>query len=75
MTVIKSIEDREGLRCIDLIAHADGTFGFKEFRRDPEDAGRWTLISDYSALVCSTEDEAWRRAAAAVGWFKPPKTT
>jgi hypothetical protein len=73
MTAIKSIEDAERLRCIDLIAHADGTFGFKEFRRDPEDAGRWTLISDYSALNCTTEEEAWRRAAAAIRWFKPPR--
>jgi hypothetical protein len=75
MTVLQSIEDTEGLRCIDLIAHDDGTFGFKEFRRDPEDAGRWTLIADYSELNCATKDETWRRAAAAIGWFKLPGAT
>jgi hypothetical protein len=41
VTVIQSIEDADGLRCVDLIAHPDGTFAFKEFRRDPEDGGRW----------------------------------
>jgi hypothetical protein len=41
--VIQSIEDADGLRCVDLIAHRDGTFAFKEFRRDPEDGGRWTM--------------------------------
>jgi hypothetical protein len=71
MSVIQSVQDVDGLRCVDLIAHADGTFGFKEFRRDPEDAGRWTLIADYSELHCASKDEAWRRAAAAIGWFKP----
>ena len=75
MTVIRSIEDAEGRRCVDLIEHADGTFGFKECRRDPEDAGRWTLITDYSNLACTTKDEALRRAAAAIGWFKPPSPT
>jgi len=72
VTVIQSIEDADGLRCIDLIAHPDGTFAFKEFRRDPEDGGRWTLIADYSALKCVTKDEAWQQATAAIGWYKPP---
>jgi hypothetical protein len=40
VTVIQSIEDADGLGCVDLIAHPDGTFAFKEFRRDPEDGGR-----------------------------------
>jgi hypothetical protein len=74
VTVIQSIEDADGLRCVDLIAHPDGTFAFKEFRRDPEDGGRWTLIADYSALNCVTKDEAWQRATVAIGWFKSPPT-
>ena len=61
MTVIQSIEDADGLRCVDLIAHPDGTFAFKEFRRDPEDGGRWTLIADYSALIRHLPARAKRR--------------
>jgi len=26
-------------RCVDVFARPDGTFGFEEFRRDPEDMG------------------------------------
>jgi hypothetical protein len=26
-----------------IFERPDGSYGFKEFRRDPEDAGRWTL--------------------------------
>jgi hypothetical protein len=72
MGVIQSIEDAEGMRCIDVIQHADNRFGFKEFRRDPEDGGRWTLIADYSRPGWDTKDEALRRAASVVGWFKQP---
>src|SRR5262249_54237285 len=32
-----SLEDADGFRCIDIIERGDGSFGFKEFRRDPED--------------------------------------
>ncbi|HEY2564091.1 MAG TPA: hypothetical protein VGI44_10300, partial [Acidimicrobiales bacterium] len=26
-------------RCVDIFSRPDGTFGFEEFRRDPEDMG------------------------------------
>ena len=42
---IKSLHNAEIDRCVDIIKHEDGTFGFKEFRRDPEDRGGWTLVS------------------------------
>jgi hypothetical protein len=74
MGVIQSIEDTDGLRCIDFIQHTNGTFGFKEFRRDPEDGGRWTLIADYSQPGWDTKDEAQRRAASVIAWFKRPTT-
>jgi hypothetical protein len=42
---ISSLHNDEVDRCVDIIRHVDGTFGFKEFRRDPEDRGGWTLVS------------------------------
>ena len=36
----------------------DGTFGFKEFRRDPEDAGGWTLVSDTPGAIFATQEQA-----------------
>ena len=72
MKVVDSLEDTEGARCVDLILRDDGSFGFKEFRRDPEDGGRWTLVADYSALRYPTGDEALSAAADAIGWFDRP---
>jgi hypothetical protein len=28
-----------------VFARPDGSFGFEEFRRDPEDVGAWTPVS------------------------------
>jgi hypothetical protein len=67
--VLTSLEDPEGFRCVDIFVRVDGTFGFKEFRRDPEDAGRWTLIGDFSAVVYSTQDEALQAARENISWF------
>jgi hypothetical protein len=41
-------------RCVDIFSRPDGTFGFEEFRRDPEDMGAWTPIAYYSG---PTRDE------------------
>ncbi len=70
--VLKSFEDADGFRCVDIFRRADGTFGFKEFRRDPEDAGRWTLVEDFSHFVFPAESEAIDAAAREVAWFRKP---
>ena len=67
--VIRSLEDADGFRCVDIFERPDGTYGFKEFRRDPEDAGRWTLVADYSHHSCATTDDALRVAASILPWF------
>lgn len=69
--VLASLEDREGRRCADIFRRGDGSFGFKEFRRDPEDGGGWTPTRDYSHLRYGSQDEARRAAAATLGWLTP----
>jgi hypothetical protein len=71
-TVVKSLEDADGFRCVDIIERPDGTFSFKEFRRDPEDGGRWTLLGDYSHHSHRTTDDALRAAATSLAWFSVP---
>ena len=66
--VLASLEDPEGFRCVDIFVRADGTFGFKEFRRDAEDA-RWTLVGDFSSPVYSTQDDALKAARENVLWL------
>ena len=67
--VLASLEDADGFRCVDIFQRADGTFAFKEFRRDPEDAGRWTLVGDYSQQGHASKDEALRAAASVLTWL------
>ena len=56
-------------RCVDIFARPDGTFGFEEFRRDPEDMGVWTPVAYYSKRVFDTEADARSAARGAVPWL------
>ena len=69
--VVLSVEDEDGLRCVDIYARGDGCFVFKEYRRDPEDSGAWSLVGDYSGRGSSTQAEAIEVAAGTVNWLAP----
>jgi hypothetical protein len=56
-------------RCVDIFARPDGTFGFEEFRRDPEDMGAWTPVAYFSTSNFLTEDDAVAAARDAVPWL------
>ena len=68
--VIRCLHNDEVDRCVDVVEHEDGTFGFKEFRRDPEDRGGWTLVSYNPQRIYSTEQEAIAAAKASVAWLR-----
>lgn len=56
-------------RCVDIFVRPDGTFGFEEFRRDPEDMGEWTPVAYYWTREYETETEALTAAREAVSWL------
>ena len=56
-------------RCVDIFVRPDGTFGFEEFRRDPEDMGFWTPVAYYSSWQFASQGEAVSAARAAVPWL------
>jgi hypothetical protein len=68
-TVLASLETEDGLRCVDLFRRPDGTFGYEEFRRDPEDRGAWTPVRFASGLSFASLEGARAAAAAAVIWL------
>jgi len=68
--VVTSLHNDAVDRCVDIVRRADGTFGFKEFRRDPEDSGGWTLVWDNAAAIYATEAEAVTAATASVAWLR-----
>ena len=56
-------------RCVDVFVRSDGTFGFEEFRRDPEDMGVWTAVAYYSTRRFVNEADALSAARHAVSWL------
>ena len=56
-------------RCVDIFRLSDGTFGFEEFRRDPEGMGSWTPIAFYSGRDFANEADAIAAARDAVAWL------
>jgi len=67
--VFASIENFEHDRCVDLFSRPDGSFGFEEFRRDPEDAGEWTPVRYYSGASFSNKASALEAALGSVTWL------
>ena len=68
MPTVTSIEDAEGLRCIDIIERDDHTFVIRECRRDPE-ARRWSAVGDYPGLVFTTKAAALDTVKATFPWL------
>lgn len=67
--VLASLENGEGTRCVDLFRRPDGTFGFEEYRRDPEDPRGWSGAAGYGARVFDDEITARTAAEQAVQWL------
>jgi hypothetical protein len=68
-TVLASYQTTEANRCVDIFSRPDGTFGFEEFRRDPEDMGAWTPVAYFSGREYPSADAALASAGDAVAWL------
>ncbi len=67
--VTRSIETPDGACCVDLFRRADASFGFEEYRRDPEDAGGWFPIGHHAEASYPTEAAALAEARRRVAWL------
>lgn len=67
--VFDSLENDQHDRCVDLFSRPDGSFGFEEFRRDPEDSGHWTPVAYHSAVRFETAAAAATAARENVPWL------
>jgi hypothetical protein len=68
-SVIATLHNEDANRCVKIVKRPDGAFGFQEFRRDPEDAGGWTLVGDAPRAAYATEAQANKAARASVRWL------
>ena len=67
--VVASFNSPTGDRCVDIFLRDDGTFGFEEYRRDPEDMRGWFALNCYSTQVFATDRDALAQAKAKVPWM------
>ena len=67
--VIRSINLAGEMICVDLFQRPDGSYGFDEFRRDPEDGRGWYSIGHHSAARFESYEDALEQARATVEWL------
>jgi len=68
-SVVTSFENPEKDHCVDIFVRADGSYGYEEWRREPEDPGRWFRTRFYAAAIFATPELAIADAKARVAWF------
>ena len=68
--VLRSIETPDGNRCVDVFMRGDGSFGFEEYRREPEDTRGWYPIGSYTSQTFTSEAAALAAAQASVAWLR-----
>lgn len=73
--VLQSLEDEDGLRCVDIIAVSDADsqhITWAEYRRDPEDPSGWRPVLDIPLKArprFESPEAARAQAQAAVKWL------
>ena len=68
-TVIRSIAPDGESICVDIFQRSDGSFGFDEFRRDPEDPSGWFNIGHHGHHIFDSAAEALATAKKSVAWL------
>ena len=67
--VVDSINNATGDHCVDIFVRDDGSFGFEEFRRDPEDQRGWFSLQRYSTQEFASLDAAVAQAKLSIPWL------
>jgi len=64
-----SINSDDETRCVDVFARADGSYGFEEYRQDPEDPRGWFPIGGFMNSRFTDPEQALVRARANINWL------
>jgi hypothetical protein len=68
--VLRSINNDDASRCVDIFLRPEGTIGFEEYRRDVEDGRGWFPVGGYVNQMFNDESAAFAAAASAVPWLR-----
>ncbi|WP_424977402.1 hypothetical protein [Leisingera sp. S232] len=69
-TVLQSVNLDGGFVCVDIFQRPDDTYGFDEFRRDPEDGRGWYSIGHYGNRVFDSAAAAIQEARTCIEWLR-----
>ena len=72
-TVIFSVNNDEGNLCLDIFIRENKTFGFEEFREDPENIDGWYKIGNYGDKIYFNQKEAYENACKKITWLNSKK--
>ena len=67
--VVRSINNSDESRCVDIFQREDNSFGFEEYRRDPETNEGWYKVGFFGESKFSSEEEAYKNACKHVVWL------
>ncbi len=67
--VHRSIEAPGGHLCIDIFQRPDGSWGFAEYRRDPEDPRGWAPTFAFADSRHETSEQALAAVQRSVPWI------
>lgn len=65
---VKTLENSDGLRRVEIFVRSNGTFGFTELVWDAEDQA-WCPFGRYSDAFCATAQLAESEARGRVAWL------
>ena len=68
--VLRSINNDDASRCVDVFLRPEGGVGFEEYRRDVEDGRGWFAIGGYALRSFDDEAAAFEAALAEVPWLR-----
>ena len=68
--VVLSVNHDGALIFVDVFQRPDGTYGFEEYRRDPEDNTGWFAIGHHAHKIFTDIDSAKNAAIQQVDWLK-----
>ena len=67
--VVRSINNFDKSRCIDIFKREDNSFGYEEYRRDLETNEGWYQIGFLEHLIFTNEEEAYTSASENIRWL------
>ena len=67
--VVRSINNFEKSRCVDIFKRDNNSFGYEEYRRDSETNEGWYKVGFLDHLIFADEEDAYKNACKNIKWL------